>query len=139
MRSSAVVIALILAAPAVAEPPDQHWSFQPVKRPAMPESTNHKRQSTNPIDAFILARLQKERLAPAPEADRTTLIRRVTFDLTGLPPTPEEVEAFVDDKSPDAYDKVVDRLLASPRYGERWARHWLDVARYADTNGFEFD
>src|SRR5207253_2626060 len=85
------------------------------------------------------ARLQKEGLAPAPEADRTTLIRRVTFDLTGLPPTPEEVDAFLKDTSPNAYETVIDRSLASPRYGERWARHWLDVARYADTNGFEFD
>ena len=92
----------------------------------------------NPIDAFILARLQQKGLRPAPRADRRTLIRRATFDLTGLPPTPEEVEAFVSDRSPDAWAKVVDRLLASPRYGERWGRYWLDVARYADTKGYLF-
>ena len=93
----------------------------------------------NPIDAFILARLEKEGLKPSPEADKVTLLRRVTFDLTGLPPTPAEVDAFVADKSPDAYEKVVDRLLASPRYGERMAMQWLDLARYADTHGYHID
>ena len=92
----------------------------------------------SPIDAFILDRLEDKGLAPSPPADRRTLLRRVTFDLTGLPPTPEEVEAFEADASPDAFEKVVDRLLASPRYGERWGRHWLDVARYADTKGYVF-
>ena len=92
----------------------------------------------NPIDAFVLAKLEEKGLAPSPPADRRTLIRRVSFDLIGLPPTPEEVEAFVADPSPDAYEKLVDRLLASPRYGERWGRHWLDVARYADTKGYVF-
>ena len=95
--------------------------------------------SSNPIDAFILAGLEANGLTPAPEADRPTLLRRLSFDLTGLPPSPEEVEAFLRDRSPDAYEKVVDRLLASPQYGERWAQHWLDLARYADTDGFEFD
>ena len=90
----------------------------------------------NPIDAFVLARLEQEGLTPSPEARRATLIRRVTLDLTGLPPTPAEVDAFLADDSPDAYEKVVDRLLASPHYGERWARHWLDLARYADTDGY---
>jgi hypothetical protein len=93
----------------------------------------------NAIDAFVLARLEKAGLHPAPEADRRTLIRRVTFDLTGLPPTPEEVAAFVADTSPDAYERLVDRLLASLHYGERWAQHWLDVVRYAETEGFEYD
>ena len=93
----------------------------------------------NPIDAFVLARLEKEGLAPSPEADRTTLIRRLTLDLTGLPPTPEEVDAFLNDPAPDAYEKVVDRLLASPHYGERWGRWWLDAARYADSDGYEKD
>ena len=92
----------------------------------------------NPIDAFILAKLEEKGLAPSKPADRRTLIRRVSFDLIGLPPTPEEVEAFVADPSPDAYEKLVDRLLASPHYGERWGRHWLDVARYADTKGYVF-
>ena len=105
------------------------WSFRPVKRPEVPRV---KAAVANPIDAFILARLEAEGLKPAPRADKRTLIRRATIDLTGLPPTPEEVEAFQKDESPDAFAKVVDRLLASPRYGERWARYWLDVARYAD-------
>jgi hypothetical protein len=93
----------------------------------------------NPIDAFVLARLERQGIEPAPPADRRTLLRRVTLDLLGLPPTPAEQRAFLDDRSPDAYERVVDRLLASPHYGERWARHWLDVARYADTNGYERD
>ena len=93
----------------------------------------------NPIDNFVLAKLEKNGLAPEPEADPRTLLRRVTLDLTGLPPTPEEVDAFVADKSPDAYEKAVDRLLASPHYGEHEARYWLDAARYAETVGLHFD
>ena len=93
----------------------------------------------NPIDRFILADLEIVELPHAPEADRVALIRRVTYDLTGLPPTPEEVAAFLDDDRPDAYERLVDRLLASPHYGERWAQHWLDLAHYADSNGFELD
>ena len=93
----------------------------------------------NPIDALVMATLDAEGLRPSPRADRATLLRRVTLDLIGLPPTPEEVDAFLADDSPDAYAKRVDRLLASPHYGERWARHWLDLARYADTNGYEKD
>ncbi len=115
-----------------------HWSFIPPVRGELPRVRN-SRWVRNPIDAFILARLETEGLKPAPEADRRTLIRRVTLDLTGLPPTPEEVEAFVKDKSPNAYEKVVDRLLASPRYGEHRARYWLDAARYGDSNGIHFD
>src|SRR5207245_10875651 len=88
------------------------------------------------IDTFLLARLESRGLTFAPEADRRTLIRRVTFDLTGLPPTPAEVDAFLADRSPDAYERLVDRLLASPRSGERWGRHWLDVVGYADSEGF---
>ena len=107
----------------------QFWSFRPVQRPTPPAVRDGK-WVRNPIDALILARLESERLKPAPEADRPTLIRRLTFDLTGLPPTPEEIRAFQQDKAPDAYEKLVDRLLASPHYGERWGRHWLDVARY---------
>jgi mono/diheme cytochrome c family protein len=113
-----------------------HWSFKPVTNPAPPETAD-KAWPRNPVDQFILARLEKEGLHPASEADRVTWIRRVTLDLTGLPPTPEEVERFVKDTRGDAYEQVVDRLLASPRYGERWAQHWLDVVRYADTHGFE--
>ena len=113
------------------------WSFQPVKNPALPAVKNAA-WCQNPIDRFVLARLEAKGLKPAPSADRRTLLRRASIDLIGLPPTPEETDAFVNDKSPNAWEKVVDRLLASPRYGERWARHWLDVARYADTKGYVF-
>jgi len=115
----------------------QHWSFRPVKKNAPPKVKN-KAWVKSPIDNFILARLEAKGLAPAPPADRRTLIRRATLDLTGLPPTIEEITAFAQDRSPDAFAKVVDRLLASPAYGERWGRHWLDVARYADTKGYVF-
>lgn len=111
------------------------WAFQPVRRPAVPDTSVAKRGPRNPIDELLLARLRTLGLTFAPDVDRLALIRRLTFDLVGLPPTPEEVEAFVDDASADAYEKVVDRLLASPRYGERWGRHWLDVAGYADSEG----
>ena len=117
---------------------NEHWSFIAPKRPELPAVTN-KAWVKNSIDAFILARLEKEGLKPSPEADRATLIRRVSLDLTGLPPTPAEVDAFLADKSPDAYEKIVDRLLASPRYGEKMALHWLDLARYADTHGYHID
>src|SRR5439155_15617371 len=93
----------------------------------------------NPIDYFISAKLEEKKLGPAPPADRATLIRRATYDLLGLPPTPEEIDAFTKDKSPEAFDKVIERLLASPHYGEQWGRHWLDVVRYADTDGFSND
>jgi hypothetical protein len=115
-----------------------HWAFQPIREPKIPAVRNKKFART-PVDNLILARLEAARLAPSPMADKHTLIRRATFDLTGLPPTPEEAAAFEADKSPDAFAKVVDRLLASPRYGERWGRHWLDVARYADTKGYVFE
>ena len=117
---------------------NQHWAFKAPVRPNMPKVTNST-WVKNPIDAFVLARLEKEGLKPSPEADRVTLIRRLSLDLIGLPPTPEEVDAFVADQSPKAYEKVVDRLLASPHYGERWGRHWLDAARYADSDGYEKD
>ena len=118
--------------------PNKHWSFQPVRRPAVP-STHNPAWARNPIDAFVLAKLESKGLKPSPTADRVTLIRRASLDLTGLPPTPAEVDAFVNDRSPNAYEKVVDRLLGSPRYGERWGRRWLDEARYADTNGYTID
>lgn len=121
-----------------ATPVKQLWSLKPVVRPTTPKVTNVK-WVRNPIDTYILAKLESAKMSPAAEADRKTLIRRVTYDLTGLPPTLSEIEEFVADKSPTAYEKVVDRLLASPRYGERWARHWLDVARYADTKGYVFE
>ncbi|MEW4566639.1 DUF1549 and DUF1553 domain-containing protein [Tautonia sp. JC769] len=115
-----------------------HWSFLPPTRPEIPAVADAS-WPRNPIDHFLLAELEAFDVPPAPEADRATLLRRLKFDLTGLPPTPEEVEAFLDDPSPFAYEGQVDRLLASPRYGERMAQHWLDLARYADTDGFEFD
>jgi hypothetical protein len=147
----------------VAVKKSDHWAYQPVKRPEVPKVerviskeviskksgggsattrptqsliTNH---SSHPIDAFVHSRLAREKLSPSPEADRPTLIRRLSLDLLGLPPKPEEVRAFVADKSPDAYEKLVDRLLASPHFGERWGRHWLDLARYADSDGYEKD
>ena len=121
-----------VAEPAISEARRNFWSFKPVVRPRVP-AVKQKNWVRTPIDAFILSGLEAKGLKPAPAADRRTLIRRATYDITGLPPTPAEVEAFVADKSPDAYSKVVDRLLASPRYGERWGRHWLDVVRYADS------
>ncbi|RYG46990.1 DUF1553 domain-containing protein, partial [bacterium] len=114
------------------------WSLQPVKKPPLPK-VKGAAWVRNPIDAFVLARLEAKRLAPAAAADRRALLRRATYDLTGLPPTAPEMDAFLADKTPEAYDKVVDRLLASPRYGERQARAWLDVARYADTKGYVFE
>jgi hypothetical protein len=115
-----------------------HWAFTPPVRPAIPPLPDRS-GCANPIDFFIRSRLEQEGLSPSPEADRVTLIRRLSLDLTGLPPTIEEVDAFVADPDPDAYRALVDRLLASPRYGERWARTWLDAARYADSDGYEKD
>jgi hypothetical protein len=115
-----------------------YWAFRKPWRSQIPKVKNRSWVRT-PIDAFILAKLEEKGLQPSPRADKRTLIRRVTFDLTGLPPTPEEIDAFLADRSPDAYRKVVKRLLANPRYGERWAQHWLDVVRFGETNGFELD
>jgi hypothetical protein len=114
------------------------WPLVALKQPALP-AVRHGEWAREPIDLFILAELEQKDLLPSAPADRRTLLRRLSFDLTGLPPTPEEVEAFVADPAPDAYERLVDRLLASPRLGERWARHWLDVVRYADTAGFKRD
>jgi len=116
----------------------RHWSFIPPQRPPLPEIADEG-WTRNPIDFFVLDRLRKEQLHPSAPADKTVLIRRVTLDLTGLPPTPEEVDAFLADDSPQAYEKVVDRLLRSPRYGEHMALGWLDAARYADSNGYQTD
>jgi hypothetical protein len=115
-----------------------HWAFQPIGRPPVPAGAG-RHWVRNGIDAFVVARLEKERLAPAPEADRVTLFRRLHLDLIGLPPGPAEVDAYLADRSPTAYERAVDRLLASPAYGERWGRHWLDLARYADSDGYEKD
>lgn len=130
---------VITAKPAAsATTPAKHWAYQPVKRPEIP-SVRQQLWVRTPMDAFILARLEAQGIKPSPDADRATLIRRVTLDVWGMIPTPEEVKAFVTDQSPDAYEKLVDRLLASPHYGERQARRWLDLARYADSTGFEND
>jgi len=120
------------------KPAREHWAFQPLGKPSVPGVQN-ARWVRSPIDAFVLQKLEAKGLSPARQADKRTLIRRATYDLTGLPPTPAEVAAFLADKSPEAFTRVVDRLLDSPRFGERWARHWLDVARYADTKGYVFE
>ena len=112
-----------------------HWSFQPIRRPELPP-VNHPESVRTPIDAFVLSRLESQGLSFGPAADRATLIRRLAFDLTGLPPETEAVDEFVNDPAPDACERLVDRLLDSPAYGERWGRHWLDVAGYADSDGF---
>src|SRR5579871_3692838 len=114
------------------------WSLRKPERPHLPKVRNAA-WVRNPIDAFVLAELERHKLTPAPPADRTTLIRRVTYDLLGVPPTPQEIDAFLHNPAANAYEKLVDRLLADPRYGERWGRHWLDVARYGESNGFEQD
>src|SRR5580698_379569 len=115
-----------------------YWAFQTVKKSVLPAVKN-KAWVKTPIDAFILAKLEEKNLQPNPRADKLTLLRSVTIDMTGLPPTQDQIQQFMSDKSPEAWEKVVDRLLASPAYGERWGRHWLDVARYADSNGFKAD
>lgn len=130
--------------PAVVQPaptnalPSRHWAFQPLKTPAPPE-VQHQRWAQNPIDRFILSRLEAAGLTPGVATDKRTLIRRATFDLIGLPPTPEQIDTFLKDRSPHAFERLVERLLASPQYGERWGRHWLDVVRYADTSGDSAD
>ncbi|HEY0455603.1 MAG TPA: DUF1549 domain-containing protein, partial [Verrucomicrobiae bacterium] len=115
-----------------------HWAFQPIKKPSLPYVGN-KRWPANEIDRFILAKLEKANLSPSPAAEKRTLIRRATYNLIGLPPTPEEIEAFIHDSSPRSYESLLERLLNSPHYGERWGRYWLDLARYADTAGDNAD
>ena len=131
--------ACAIAAP-VDEQPDKskHWAFVRPERPVPPPVRNHD-AARNPIDQFVLARLEKESLSPSAEADRATLIRRLSLDLTGLPPEPVDVQQFLSDTRPDAWERLADRLLASPHYGERWGRWWLDAARYADSNGYSID
>ena len=116
----------------------RHWAFQPIARPEPPPVANEA-WVHNPIDRFVLARLERDGLKPSPAADRATLIRRLGLDLLGLLPSPGEVDAFILDNRPDGYEHLVGRLLDSPHYGERWGRHWLDLARYADSNGFTID
>ena len=134
-KTNALLVFLITGTAIAAAP---YWAFAPVQRPSLPV-LKIGAQPANPLDAFLRARLEAKKLNPSAPADRITLLRRVSFDLTGLPPTPEEVDAFVTDNSSTAYEKVVDRLLASPHYGERWGRHWLDLARYAESEGFKAD
>src|SRR5262245_19348277 len=133
-----LALAAAVSTPLRADGPDPktHWAFKTPVRPSVPPATGQVR---NPIDAFILARLAKEGLKPAPEADKVTLCRRLYLDLIGLPPTPKEVDEFVNDTAANAYEKLVEKLLASPHYGERWGRLWLDAARYADSDGYEKD
>jgi len=127
-------------APADEQPESaKHWAFVPPSRPEIPQLRNPKSEIRNPIDAFILARLDREGIAPAPEASRPTLLRRLSLDLLGLPPTPAEIDEFLKDTQPGAYERLVERLLGSPHYGERWGRWWLDAARYADSNGYSID
>src|SRR5688572_4068803 len=148
-RVSLVLLYLLIAAAFVpapsraADPPSSdrwrsHWAFTAPQRPAAPEP-RRRGWARNPIDAFILARLEKEGLEPSPEADRLTLLRRLHLDLTGLPPTDEEIAAYLAEPPAEACGRIVEKLLASPHYGERWGRHWLDAARYADSDGFEKD
>ena len=117
----------------------KHWSFIPPKRPDLPKDLKDPKWVRNPVDAFVLQRLERDGLKPSPEADKATLLRRVSLDMIGLPPTPAELDAYLKDSSPNAYEKVVDRLLRSPQYGERMAFPWLDAARYADSNGYQTD
>ena len=124
--------------PAESAPAPAHWAFQAPRRPEVP-AVKESGWVRNPIDRFVLAGLEAAGYRHSPEADRRALIRRVTYDLTGLPPSPIELEQFLGDARPDAYERLVDRLLDSPQYGERQAQHWLDLAHYADSNGFELD
>ena len=136
-RATSFLVSLVLLGSLAAEGRETtaHWSLQPLNAPVVPQTSDR----TSPIDAFITARFATNGLALSPEADRATLIRRLSFDLIGLPPSPRDIDDFVYDESPKAYEQLVERLLASPRYGERWGRHWLDVARYTESQGFEYD
>src|SRR5690606_27828679 len=118
---------------------EEHWAFTAPQKPEKLPSVQNVSWVRSPIDRFVLARLETEGLSPAPETERARWLRRVTFDFTGLPPTIAETDAFLRDQSPNAFERVVDRLLASPRYGERMAADWLDIARYADTHGYQMD
>jgi hypothetical protein len=128
-----------IRAKSITERDRNHWAFQPIRRIEPPTVQNSKARILNSIDRFILAKLETNGLTLSAPATKEQLIRRVTFGLIGLPPTPEEINSFVNDSSANAYEKLIDRLLASPHYGERWGRHWLDLARFAETDGFEHD
>ena len=136
-----VWLALFAFTPSVASAADEvWWSLRPLSTPALPQAAaKDAAWVRTPVDAFVLAKLREKGLSPAPEADKRVLVRRLYFDLIGLPPTPAEVEAFVGDASANAYERRVEKLLAGPHYGERWARHWMDVAHYAETHGHDQD
>jgi Protein of unknown function (DUF1549) len=135
-----LLIAAIMHAAAVENAIADDWAFRPLHRPAMPATVAPRESaSTNPIDIFVRSKLAEGKLTPSSPAEPRTLLRRLCFDLIGLPPTPEETRAFLADPSPQAYERVVDRLLASPRHGERWARHWMDAAHFAETHGNDQD
>ena len=139
LAAYAVVIAAAVGLNApVAADDDRTWAFRPPVRPEIPRVQNSEWIRT-PVDAFVLAKLEQAGLDPSRQADRQTLARRLYFDLTGLPPTSEQMDAFLADDSPDSYERLVEQLLASPHHGQRWAQHWLDVVRYADSDGFEYD
>jgi len=133
---------VVQGGPSAADEPSSgdpdHWAWQPPVRPQLP-NVHDAAWPRNPTDRFVLARLGQQGLAPSAGTDRRTLIRRLSFDLWGLPPRPQDIAAFVADDSPHAYERLVDRWLASPHYGERWARHWLDVVRYGESDGFQHD
>ena len=146
IRAAALLLAAFVSPPLQAAPRGgitaedrAHWAFQKVARPAVPGIQNSRFKIQNAVDAFLVAELEARGIEPSAPADKITLLRRANLDLIGLPPAPEEIDAFLADRSPDAFGKVVDRLLASPHYGERWARHWLDLARYAESEGFKND
>lgn len=144
LRLCRILSLIVLAVPGIAvadDKPDVHWAFRKPTRPEPPalDSLKHDERVRNPIDLFVMQQLETADLEPAPQADRVVLVRRAYFDLLGLPPTPEKVDEFVNDQSPEAWPKLIDTLLESKQYGERWARHWLDVARYADSGGYETD
>ncbi|HZS10084.1 MAG TPA: DUF1549 and DUF1553 domain-containing protein [Blastocatellia bacterium] len=144
LKYGVLILALVCTAWAAADGPQfkpahlKHWAYKPVVKPAVPAVENKAWVRTE-VDAFILSALERRQIKPSKPADKITLLRRATFDLTGLPPTPEETAVFLNDKSPKAFEHVVDRLLSSPHYGEKWARHWLDLARYAESDGFKAD
>src|SRR5262245_19221964 len=137
MKTLSLLAAALFTAflPAGAWAAKTHWAFRPPTRPGIP-AVKRPGPARTPIDRFILAALEAKELALNPEADRATLLRRVSFDLTGLPPTPAEIDAFLGDRAPGAYERMVERFLASPHYGERWGKVWLDTAGYADSNGY---
>ena len=140
LMAAATGSAMAAEAKEESRPTNEWWSLKPLIRPAIPSGAPRLfGASTNPIDSFIAAGLAQRNLAPTPEADRRTLIRRLYFDLIGLPPTPAEIDSFVADGTADAYVNLVDRLLTTPRYGERWARHWLDVVHFGETHGYDKD